>query len=1145
MTMTWNESLQSRLSTEFDCNQTVALINRYSAHFPTSYQERCSVDEAIVDVKHMNALNQKQPFRVAFYRSHQNNNHLRLKLFQFNNPIALSDVLPMLENLGLRTLNEYPYELIIEENQKYYISDFTVVNPREEFDINSVNMQLQDAFIRILSGDCENDGFNKLVLEANLSWREVMVLRAYSKYMQQIRFRFSQTYIENTLAKHPKIANALIKYFNLKFDPFRHDQCDDLKQLEKSIRTQLEAVTSLDEDRIITRYFELIEATLRTNYFQISAEGSSKSYLSFKINSAQVPDLPSPKPLYEIFVYSPRVEGIHLRGAKVARGGIRWSDRREDFRTEVLGLMKAQKVKNAVIVPSGAKGGFVLKKLPVNATRGQVQLEVVTCYQLFIRGLLDITDNIVKNEATHPATTVCYDDFDTYLVVAADKGTASFSDTANAISKEYQFWLGDAFASGGSAGYDHKKMGITARGAWESIKRHFREVDVNVETTDISVVGVGDMSGDVFGNGMLYTNHIKLIAAFDHRHIFIDPSPDPEKAYIERERLFNLASSSWEDYNTSLISSGGGVYSRSAKSIQLTPQVKLALSINDDQLTPNELIRAILRAPVDLLFNGGIGTYVKSTNENNADVGDKANEFCRINGAEIRAKVVGEGGNLGFTQLGRVEYAINGGLINTDFIDNSAGVDCSDHEVNIKILLNKKVLKGEMSLDQRNELLAAMTKEVGQLVLRDNYQQALVMSFSSINSAKYTDLYLNNIRKLESVANLDRVVEYLPSDKQLLERKANGGGLTRPELAVLLAYTKIHLKNEILKSALPEDEYFSEMITSAFPSMLNQQYPEDIKNHTLKREIIATQISNHVVNSMGITFAYRLQTETGASIAEIAKAYMVSRIIFDADSIQQHIASLDFKVTAKLQYELLHHVRYLLNLATRWFLHHDRMKGDINSIINYYRVCINQLAYIIPDLIVGSTKQYLRSLNEQFVKSGLSADTARRVVISRVMYAGLNISEIASQHNLDLLNTAKVYFDIGGKFGLVIFRDQLANDNREGDLSSLARLALRDDLDTVQRQLTVVIMKSNPKEEHPEQLIQQWLTTHQSVLKRWEEMVELLRVRTELDYTMFFIALRELSTLISGAERHMSHEDSSGVLCDSCKMVLSSQPETV
>lgn len=1116
MAQTWKEQLDSKFIQKYGNKKGSALSKKYSHCFPHAYVDDYAVDVAISDIDHMEKLSAENPLEMSFYFSSDKTDiPLHLRLFQWEKSIPLSDILPMLENLDLRTDNEHPYKVTLANGEIIWISDFSVIYTKTPFEIDKIDDLFEEAFSSIYFGISENDGFNKLVLGASLSWREILVLRAYAKYLRQVGFRFSQAYIEQTFYNNANIAKDLIALFLVLHDPAKTAKAKtQALKIENQILQALELVTSLDEDKIIRRFLDLIKATLRTNYFQATPTGKPKDYLSFKLNSRVIPELPLPMPLYEIFVYSPRFEAIHLRNTKVARGGIRWSDRREDFRTEILGLMKAQIVKNAVIVPSGAKGGFVLKSVSAQATREVMQKEVIGCYKAFICGLLDLTDNIKNKKFIHPEDVVCYDDADPYLVVAADKGTATFSDIANSISKEYDFWLGDAFASGGHTGYDHKKMGITARGAWESIKRHFREINIDVREKDITVVGIGDMSGDVFGNGMIYSKHIKLVAAFDHRTIFLDPNPDPEISYYERIRLFNLPISSWEDYNKKLFSKGGGVFKRNLKSIPLTTQVKQMLGVEEDNLAPNELIRAILKAPVDLLFNGGIGTYVKATRETQADVGDRTNDYCRVNGGELQCKVVGEGGNLGFTQLGRVEYALKGGLINTDFIDNSGGVDCSDHEVNLKILLDNEVQKHKLTQKKRDLLLASVTHEVAELVLHDNYQQALVMSFTAFNAKKNIGLHTNYIKELESQGILDRQVEFLPTDKELLERKAVSEGLTRPELAILLAYTKISVKQEILKSALPEDPYLKQVLSTAFPNSITKKYQHAMAEHRLERDIIATQLSNQVVNEMGITFVYRLQMETGATVEEIVRAHAVASHIFGTQELQDLIESLDFKIPMAEQYDMLFHIRNLINLAGRWFLHTNHLKGDLQKLIDHYSVRIKTLEDLTPVLMGGFVKQYLESLTEKFLHAGLPKEIAKRIATYRALYTSLNIIEVASNNNFDLIKTAKVYFAAGERINLIWFRDQIASDSREGHWNTLARLTLRDEFDIAQRTLTIAIMNKDKKEANITKLIDKWMSHNSRSLERWEKLLTMLYTSPSIDYTMFFIAVRELIGLI-------------------------------
>jgi glutamate dehydrogenase len=1111
MVRAWKDELEKKLTDEFGAKEASKLWAKYQNAFVTSYTEECSPKIAVLDIKQIEKLSPEKPIDIIFYLAPDND--IRLRLFQYDKPIPLSDVLPMLENLDLRTFDERPYK-ITTPDANIWISDFSVTYEKSaSMDIKKVKDIFQDAFINTRNGLAENDGFNKLVLGAQLSWREIIILRAYAKYLRQAGFRSSQPYIEQALVNNSEITKDLVALFMARFDPA--NKTNKAEVIETKILQALENVASLDEDRIIRRILDLIKATLRTNYFQKDKDGEPKEYLSFKLDSHAVPELPLPVPLYEIFVYSPRFEGIHLRNAKVARGGIRWSDRREDFRTEVLGLMKAQKVKNAVIVPSGAKGGFVLKAVPPTSPRDVLQKEVVICYTDFISGLLDLTDNLKKGKVVKPKLVTCYDEDDTYLVVAADKGTATFSDMANGISKAYDFWLGDAFASGGSAGYDHKKMGITARGAWESVKRHFHELDINIHDTDFTVVGIGDMSGDVFGNGLIYTPHIKLLAAFDHRDIFLDPDPNPKASFKERERLFNLPTSSWQDYNPKLISKGGGVFKRSSKAIALSPEIKKALGITENSLAPNELVRAILKAPVDLLWNGGIGTYVKSSTESHADVGDKTNEYCRVNGDELRARVVGEGGNLGFTQLGRVEYALQGGLIFTDFIDNSAGVDCSDHEVNLKILLNQEIDKGQLTEAQRNKLLVSMTQEVADLVLSDNYKQALILSYAYFSAAQFITMHTNYIKDMEVSNVIDRALEFLPDEKRLVERKAAGMGLTRPELAVLLAYTKIHIKADILTSDIPDHPYLSKILDSAFPESLQKNYAQAMAKHSLRREIIATQLSNMVVNEAGISFVYNLQNETGSNIAEIIRAFVVASRIFQASELRHLIDTFDFKIPLGKQYELITNMRRLIYLATRWFLRHKPLTDEtMEGIIKHFSKSVKKLEDVIPNLMGGFTKTYLDSLTEQFANANIAPDLARRFAGTRAMYTSLNVIEVASSHHFDLIKTAEIYFAVGEYFNLLWFRDRIANDPIEGFWNTLARLTLRDELDVMQKLITVAIMKHSKAQQDTKAFIEHWISENQRAMDRWKKILEMVHSSTNTDYTMFFVALKELGELI-------------------------------
>jgi glutamate dehydrogenase len=869
----------------------------------------------------------------------------------------------------------------------------------------------------------------------------------------------------------------------------------------------------LDEDRILRRILEVILATLRTNYFQLTENGGHKKYISFKFNPEAISDLPLPRPKYEIFVYSPRVEAVHLRGGKVARGGIRWSDRKEDFRTEILGLMKAQQVKNSVIVPVGAKGGFFPKEMPVNSDRDAIMKEVIDCYSTFMRGMLDITDNIKEGKAVSPRDVVCFDEDDSYLVVAADKGTATFSDIANSISKEYDFWLGDAFASGGSAGYDHKKMAITARGTWESVKRHFRELNIDPDTTDFTVIGIGDMSGDVCGNGLLQSKYIKLIGAFDHRHIFIDPNPDTQVSYNERKRLFELPRSSWADYDASLISTGGGIFNRSAKSIKISAEMKKILGITEDLLVPAELIRAMLKSPVDLIFNGGIGTFVKASFESHADVGDRTNDGIRVDGNELRARVVGEGGNLGFTQLGRIEYSLHGGIIYTDFIDNSAGVDCSDHEVNIKILLNKLVADGEMTLAQRNKLLEKMTDEIAQLVLRDNYEQTQILSLEASVAPQTLDLFRRYMIELEKRGRLNRKLEFLPTEKILQERKADGLGLTRPEIAVLIAYCKMFVKEDILASDIPEDSYFVNQLSLAFPDILSKKYFEQMKLHSLKREIIATQLSKNITDHMGINFVERLQREAGASVAFIVRAYAVAERIYGMTELWHQIEALDYKVSTATQQKMMLQLYYLIRRATRWFLRNRKPSMSIEEVIAEFAGPVNELITKLPELLTIPDQQRLETDIHSYVENGVPNELATRIASCNTLFTSLDIVNAATKSRLPITDVAKTYYSLGVHLDLSWLRDQINVYSMNDLWDELARSSFRDDLDRAQGKLSISVLKfkiKNAANKTIEDRIKIWIKQHARLVERWQNLLAEVQASNSLNYVAYSVILREL-----------------------------------
>ncbi len=1118
----WQDGFREEVLDYFGEERGNELINRYRKAFPAGYREIFTPRHAVYDIENMEKLSPENPLTMVFYRPlGAKPNEIRFKLFTLGDTVPLSDALPMLENMGLRVLGEEPHEILLEQEGEVWINDFSMTYAKEEpIDVEKNRYIFQESFKKIWQGLAENDSINRLVLEAQLTWREISVLRAYSKYLLQTRFTFSQQYIAEALVNNPSVAKLLMALFMCRFEPKVSGQSDaPTSQLESMIYEQLDEVASLDEDRILRRLLELIHATLRTNYFQVNGEGEFKPYIAFKLNSNKISDLPLPRPKYEIFVYSPRFEGIHLRAAKVARGGIRLSTRREDFRDEVLSLMKTQQVKNALIVPAGAKGGFVAKNLSADASREIIQEECVACYRDFINGLLDLTDNLKASEVISPADTICYDDADTYLVVAADKGTATYSDIANQIAAEHNFWLGDAFASGGSTGYDHKKMGITARGAWVSVERQFQEFGINADETEISVVGVGDMSGDVFGNGMLLSNQLKLLAAFNHQHIFIDPNPDIETSFKERLRLFKLQRSTWDNYNRELLSKGGGIYRRTVKSISVSPEVKKAFNINKDVLAPNEMIKAILRAEVDLMWNGGVGTFVKASNESHSDAGDRTNDNIRINGNELNARVVCEGGNLGLTQLGRIEYELKGGRINTDFIDNSAGVDCSDHEVNSKILLNAVVAQGDMTEKQRNQLLADMTNEVADLVLQNNYHQNQAISLAAYLSSSKMGLYMRYIDTQEQNGKINRMLEYLPDNKTLLERKSAGLGLTRPELCILFAYSKIILEEQIRKSKLTDDPFLAQFAKNAFPTPLRKRYGRYLKKHRLRKEIISTQLSNQLVSDMGITYTYQMFDETGAPITAIVRAYAATRIIFHMSEMFADIESLDYKVDTAVQHSMTDDVIRLVRRSTRWLLRNRRSYIDIEKTISHFSGSVINLFRRLPKLLVGESKSRFERRRDELIEMNVPVDIAIRVASTSPMYHALNIIEAATVYGMDIDQVAKIYFILIDRLNLLWFRDQINFYPAEDRWSMLAKAAYMGDLDWIHRELTMGVLKLDVVVKSISSRIKFWFDQYHPLIQRWESILSDIRGSEVMEFAIFSVAIRELSDLAATSKQ--------------------------
>lgn len=1113
----WNDDFHDQLREEFGEEKGNQLFNKYKDSFHPGYTANFTPKTALFDIKHIEELSPERPLGMNFHRPvDELSDQYRLRIYRNDSTIPLSDVLPILENMGLRAITERPYVLHFSDGKETWVNDFALqyTGAANDFDIDVVHDLFQQAFTHIWFGDAESDGFNHLVLAAGLDWRQVLVLRIYAKYFKQIGFTFSQEYIESALNNNSAIAKKLVKLFSIRFYPEPQDNRDhQFEALVDEILVDLDSVSNLDEDKIIRQYVHAITATMRTNHYQFGADGAFKTYTSLKLFSKNIPGVPKPYPLYEIFVYSPTFEGVHLRCGKVARGGLRWSDRKEDFRTEILGLMKAQQVKNSVIVPTGAKGGFVSKRVLVDASREEIHAQGVRCYQQFIRGLLDITDNYCAGSIAKPESVVCYDEDDPYLVVAADKGTATFSDIANAISAEYKFWLGDAFASGGSLGYDHKKMGITARGAWESVERHFYELDMDIHQHNFTVVGVGDMAGDVFGNGMLLSKHIQLLAAFNHIHIFIDPNPNAEKSFNERQRLFNLPRSTWADYDAHLISKGGGVFNRNAKSITVSSEMRERFDLHQDTIEPNELIRHLLKANVDLLWSAGIGTFVKAETEINADVGDRTNDVIRVNGKELRCKVVGEGGNLGFTQLGRVEFSLNGGRIYTDFIDNSAGVSCSDKEVNIKILLNRIVESGDLTEKQRNQLLSDMTDEVAQLVLRENYLQPRSVSLIQSQAAHLLELHRHYMNELERLGKLDRELEFLPTEKDLDERKLMAIGLTSPGICVLLSYSKIVLKESILASDIPEEVFLKPLLISAFPKPLQDNYSKQMEAHPLRREIISTRLSNIIVNEMGFSFVYRLQNETGAPVPAIVRAYMIARKVFNMEVIWNQIEGLGGKIDASRQHTIILNYLRLLRRITRWFLRNNRTRIDMIEAVDMYSQGVETLKDIITDIMTDQEKSAYDKQIAQYRKLGIPESLAHDLTITPQLFAAMDIIEVSHQLGLSISEVAKVYYGLGQFLELNWIRMQVIEHPTENQWEALSREGLRDDLDWQQRLLTEGIVRSVGNGGDLKKRLKTWSSQHESLVTRWHAVLANLRSSAVLNYTMFFVAIRELLDL--------------------------------
>jgi glutamate dehydrogenase len=1129
---TWGDRLQASVATG-SIDQRRA--DYYTNAFSEVYKQAVEPQDAIADITIIEEL-QDNSVRLIFEDAGEGGN-AQLKWYLGGRSASLSELLPMLQSMGVIVLDERPFSVTRPDGLPVWLYQFRIsphptIAPAAPEEVADVAARFADTVTAIWHGRVEIDRFNELVLRAGLTYQQVAIVRSYAKYLRQAGFPYSQSHIETVVNGNARTARSMVQLFEAIFDP-------DLPEADRSQRAQLaaasvaadiDALVSLDTDRVLRAFASLIQATLRTNYF-VTRENSARrsGVLAFKLNPGLIDELPLPRPKFEIFVYSPRVEGVHLRFGSVARGGLRWSDRREDFRTEVLGLVKAQAVKNAVIVPVGAKGGFVVKNPPLAtgdaaADREATRAEGVACYRLFISGLLDVTDNIDRTAGgdrgpgavTAPDRVVRRDGDDAYLVVAADKGTATFSDIANDVAKSYGFWLGDAFASGGSVGYDHKAMGITAKGAWESVKRHFREMGVDTQSQDFTVVGIGDMSGDVFGNGMLLSEHIQLVAAFNHLHIFLDPTPDAARSFAERRRLFDLPRSSWEDYDASLISPGGGIYSREQKSIPISPEVRTALGLGDvSELTPPALVKAILQAPVDLLWNGGIGTYIKAESQSDADVGDRANDPVRVNGNQVRAKVIGEGGNLGVTSLGRIEFDLAGGRINTDALDNSAGVDCSDHEVNIKILVDALVTQGKVDPGARTALLESMTDEVGELVLADNIEQNDLLGTSRANAASLLNVHARQIKELEARRGLNRELEALPSDKEIRRRTDVGLGLTSPELATLMAHVKLALKDEVLASDLPDQEVFAARLPSYFPAPLRDQFVPEIRSHQLRREIVTTMLVNDLVDTAGISFAYRIAEDVGVGPVDAVRTYVATDAIFGVGEVWRRIraASLEHRVPVHVSDRMTLDLRRLIDRAGRWLLNNRPQPLAVGAEMNRFGAKVAALTPRMGEWLRGDDKAIVSKEAAEFAAHGVPEDLAYMVSSGLYQYSLLDIIDVADIVDRDEIEVADTYFalmDHLGTDGLLTAVSGLPRDDR---WHSLARLAIRDDIYSSIRSLTFDVLAVGEPDESGEEKIAEWHHTNGSRLERAQGTLDEIYADDERDLATLSVAARQIRNM--------------------------------
>jgi glutamate dehydrogenase len=1116
--VSWTDKLRDELGRTLGIDDASRLYRAYSDVFPLGYQEESSPREACSDVSRIEGMlaGGKRRSVELYVPDGCEAGEMHFVIYSFDEPLVLSEVLPILEDMGVNVYTEHPHELKLRSGDSLWIQDYHL---RHESGCTlngaAAAKRFEDCFMQVLADNVETDGLNRLILSAKLNWRQTSLLRCYAKFLLQLGMPYSQAYMENVLVSHAGLVGLLVEQFELYFDPSLSNgkRESGLLTKEQAIRRAVSKARNVDEDRILAAFAGAVKATLRTNYFLTESDGSLKPCISIKLDSTKLREAPLPRPKFEIFVYSPQVEGIHLRGGDIARGGIRWSDRREDFRTEVLGLMKAQIVKNTVIVPTGAKGGFFPKRLP-DGDRDAIFKVAVDCYKTFICGLLDITDNVVGGTVVTPKGVVRRDGEDPYLVVAADKGTATFSDIANEISASYNFWLDDAFASGGSAGYDHKKMGITARGAWGAVQRHFRELGVNIQKEPFTVAGIGDMSGDVFGNGMLLSRNIKLVAAFNHLHIFLDPEPDIKTSFRERQRLFKKPRTNWTDYDDSVISKGGGVFSRRAKTIRLSPETRKLLDTSEKSMQPDKLIQAILQMRVDLLWNGGIGTYVKASNESNSDVGDRDNDSVRIKARRLRCKVIGEGGNLGLTQLARIEFSQAGGRINADFIDNSAGVDSSDREVNIKILLSDVVKNRNMTRKKRNELLASMTDDVAKLVLRSNYLQTQAISMSEVRSVERIDEIARLITNLEKTGLLDRELEYLPLEADIEDRRARKLGFTRPEIAVVLSYAKIDLYNGLIESGETLEDFLIVDPLRYFPAVLRRRYKEFIPGHRLSRQILATLIANDLVNRMGPSFVKRVQVDTDANVVTIARAYTIARQICNAGPLLKTIEALDHEIPAPAQVSMMFEISRSLRHACYWLIERYGDELAIESTVDRLRADMQTVYTRTGGVMSAAARERHQKAANEHMARGASEKLANRMSALLLTRPALDMADLATTFKTDVIEIAKLYSVFNAKLGLYwlhVSAEDLKVDDR---WQAIARSRLRDEFFSMRRDLAAQLLSQRGKHKLVS-AADKWLEDRSEHIGRFKYMIAEMKLRSEIDFATLTVAARELRNLIA------------------------------